>query len=95
MTYRLIISELGVDFIELYRFSRANIFPMHNLTSALKINRARTGHCRLRCDEINESTLGYDAKTSDTTIYNCQYLGGRVKACPYVSKISQNKSLNK
>ncbi|KAK0083989.1 hypothetical protein PV326_006451, partial [Microctonus aethiopoides] len=76
-------SRVGVDFIELYRFSRANIFSMYNLTSALKINRARTGNCRLRCDEINESTLGYDAKTSGTTIYNCQYLGGRVKACPY------------
>ncbi|KAK0181017.1 hypothetical protein PV327_003339 [Microctonus hyperodae] len=76
-------SKDGVDFMELYRFSRANIFSMYNLTSSLKIDSGRTGNCRLGCDEINESTLGYDAKTSGTTIYNCKYLGDRIKACPY------------
>lgn len=76
------------DFFELYKFSRAEIFNKRNLTSGLKSDSAQIGYCSKSCSELNESSFGYDIKSSGKTVYNCQYLGGSVKVCPAVSNIN-------
>ncbi|KAK0077216.1 hypothetical protein PV325_004260, partial [Microctonus aethiopoides] len=70
------------DFFELYKFSRAGIFNKINLTSGLKSDSAKIGHCSESCSELNESKFGEDIKSSGKTVYNCQYFGGPVKVCP-------------